>query len=281
MSDDPTGAGIPTDPRLDWRARLPMPGTRSATDRPATRPPINAPPAPQQLHAPHNLFTLEEVVEALALLAEGVKTPLPAHVLVRHTNGGSSVVAIGDLPRINYVTDVASVEVFWTYQDTSSVAGALVQGGLPGRLTVEGGGQALAAAQHCLEHLRALRPWRAGLRGWLAGRGPEGLYLLALTVIFIVYLTNVEGATDTFTGLGSSLTRAAAIAVVFLTVAAWLVSKVIATLFARARRRIGGTRVGTASRAQRTWLTPELGVLAAVIGVPIALASLIVAVIAL
>ncbi len=241
--------------------------------RPVVSTPITAPPAPRRLRAPHNLFTLAEVAAALQLLDVGLVRYQEANVLVTWKSGSDLWVPVGQLARIDEVEDVLEVYVRRRYTDGSDVSGDLIHRPTSGWLLVKGGGQAQAAANDCMDHLRALRPQRATVRRFLAGTGPLLLVAAGWLVLFIcsliagrIFPSNKETSWIALAGAG-------------------LVGVVITTLVNRAlsmiQRRVGGTRLARPPQVNTNHLTPEVGVLAALISAVLAVPALIVGVLSL
>lgn len=147
--------------------------------------------------------------------------------------------------------------LYWTYADGSSVTGNLLNRPQAGKLKVEKGGRALAAATDCMEVLRGLRQQRARVRTFLAGQAPLWLIVTAF----------LAQSVASFLAGGASIPGsipAAAWAIVIAGSA--LVAVLVNVLLAWGRRRMGGTRLAQPSEAHRQLLTTELGVLAAALG---------------
>lgn len=238
--------------------------------------PITAPPAPRQLAAPHNLFTLAEIADALRLLTTGLREQ--AHVSAYWRSGGRKYLSVEEIVGITEVEDVHKIFVSWIYGDGSRVIGNLVHRPHAGGLSVEGGGDALAAAYACIDHLKGLRAQRARFRGFIGGQGLPWLYLLSALILLLAWfgIVSLQGlpalVPKTFTLLTRSLLG---------TIIGIAIGMASAFALRRLQRHVGGTRLARQHEVDRTFLNAEMGVFTAVIGVPIMFLTLVVAVITL
>lgn len=213
---------------------------------------ITAPPAPQRRQAPHNLFTLAEVVAALQLLVAGTSPIQQAMVTVTWRSGGSRTLRLDDVTCIADVEQVTTVSLHWQYLDGSSVQGTLVSCVRRGELIIEHGGAALAATGACLDYLETLRPQRARFRAFVAGSGVDAvLALMAVLGLASLWWTRPVLEASVF---APRLRTGSLIALLVESVFyLWVMRRI--------HRSTAGTHLARAALVQRTWLTTELGVL--------------------
>lgn len=233
---------------------------------------IAPPPAPYTTKLPHDLFTLDEVVTALQLLeAGGLAQYWEPRVTVVWANGARQRLLLTELPQLTQIEEIRRVSVYWLYADGSTVSGNLLNRPARGELTVENGPQARAAADRCVESLRVRNQQRATVRGFLASMIVPFLVWALLFAVSTVGQGKLRGNSSsedlTTESAVTSLTIGSGIGAV-LVLLTFLVTRGV-------RHRFSGTRMAHVSQAHRKVLTNEVAVLAAVLGVPIAVLALL------